>query len=71
MSIFRGDFDALWRGREVDSGEITQHLMDENSAGSYGEEGGVLVEMPTENESSPPNIHPALAYNNNNNNPSL
>jgi len=71
MSIFRGDFDALWRGREVDSGEITQHLIDENSAGSYGEEGGVLVEMPTENESSPPNIHPALAYNNNNNNPSL
>jgi hypothetical protein len=44
--------------------------MDENSAGPYGEEGGVLVEMPTENESSSPNIHPALA-NNNNTNPSL
>ena len=70
MSTFRGDFDALWRGREVNAEEATQGLIDGNTMEEEdrrGEEenGGVLVDMPeqTQTQTQPnTNIHPALAY---------
>ena len=70
MSNFRGDFDALWRGREVNAEEATQGLMEGNTMEEEDRrgDGGVLVDMPDSvperEEISLPNtnIHPALAY---------
>jgi signal peptide peptidase-like protein 2B len=67
MSNFRGDFDALWRGREVDVGEdFSQGLMINNNYTDANENlnqySGVTVQIPiTSSMSTNADIHPALS----------